>query len=214
MTAAELAARHPRLYHLTCRRNVDGIRARGLLSASDLLARFCLSADERRRIGAQRRDAALLLEDGAGNRATISDNAPLSVSALAKCLDPGLTPQDWLGELNRRIFFWVDERRLGKLIGARNNRGRDKTVLVLDTLSVAQTYGDAMELCAINSGATVRRAVRRGGATFTPLGRHGYEAWRGLRGGRDSICEVTVSDAMPDAFRHVVEWREVDAVRA
>ena len=212
MTPADLAARHPRLYHLTHRHNLACIRACGLLSASALLKKFGKSDTERQRIETERRATSLHLEY-AGGCATISDNAPISMASLAGCLDNGLTPQDWLRELNRRVFFWVDEARLQKLILAKNNRGQEKSVLVLNTLTVAQAYSDKIELCAINSGATVRRAARRGTGTFTPLGRFSYEAWRALRGGRDSICEVTFTDAIPDVFSHVIEVRDVPASR-
>ena len=214
MTPAELAARHPRLYHLTSRQNLECIRSCGLLSASALLTKFGKVGSERQRVEAERRSRAVLLENHAGARALISDNAPISMKALAKCLDPDLTPQDWLRELNRRIFFWVDETRLRRLMLARNNRGHEKSVLVVDTLSVAEAHGGNIELCAINSGATLRRPPRRGTATFTSLGAVGYAEWRALRGGRDSICEVTFNDAIPDVFSHVIELRDVPAVRA
>ena len=135
------------------------------------------------------------------------------MKALANCLDHGLTPQDWLRELNRRVFFWADEARLQKLIQAKNNRGQDKSVLVLNTLTVAEAYSHLIELCPINSGATVRRAVRRGAATFTPLGAFGYHEWRALRGRRDSIREVTFSDAIPNVFSHMIEVRDVPAIQ-
>ena len=105
MTAAELAARHPFLYHLTHRQNIAGIRACGLLSASALLTRYATSPGERRRVETERRQNSVRLDDDAGNCAVISDNAPISMKALANCLDHGLTPQDWLRALNRRIFF-------------------------------------------------------------------------------------------------------------
>ena len=98
-----------------------------------------------------------------------------------------------------------------KLILEKNNRGQQKSVLVLNTLTVAEAYSHNIELCAINSGATVRRAARRGAATFTPLGAFSYDEWRALRGRRDSICEVTFIDAIPDVFSHVVEVRDVPA---
>ncbi len=214
MTPAELAARHPFLYHLTHRQNLAGIRACGLLSASALLTKYATSPGERQPIETERRQKPVRLDDAAGNCAIISDNAPISMKALANCLDHGLTPQDWLRALNRRIFFWADEARLQKLILAKNNRGQQKSVLVLKTLTVAEAYSHNIELCAINSGATVRRAARRGAATFTPLGAFSYHEWRALRGRRDSICEVTFSDAIPDVLSHVIEVRDVPAIRA
>ncbi len=203
MTPAELAARHPSLYHLTCTDNVPDIQAHGIHPAATLFDSFGQA-----HLATTRRAAPIRLQNVAGRRATVSDNAPLTEAALAKCLDPGLTPQDWLYQLNRRVFFWADEARLAKLVNARNNRNRAKSVLVVDTLRFAEAYRDNIELCPINSGSTIHKPTRRGLATFTPLGRLSFAEWRVLRGYRDTICEVTVCVGIPDLIDFVIEIRE------
>lgn len=209
MTPHDLAARHPRLYHLTDREALDGIYRHGLLPASDLLTLFDVKGEARRAIESERRPASVALNHAVHGKATITDNSPLSARALAACLDDGLSPEDWLRMLNARVFFWSDKNSLERLAGAKANRTRDRVALVLDTFSLAEAYHATMELCAINSGATIRRPARRGLATFTPIGAHGFQAWRQLRGGRDTLREVTIQGPVKDIRRHLVEVRSM-----
>ncbi len=106
--------------------------------------------------------------------------------------------------LNARVFFWADRNGLSRLLGARFNRGRAREVLVFDTLKLATAYGERMELCPINSGATIRRPARRGVSTFTPLLAKSYREWRTQRGGHDRILEITVRDGVTDISTYLV----------
>ncbi len=181
----------------------------GLLPTTALLTLFEVPEAARRPIEGERRMASVTLEHAVHGRATITDNLPLIMPSLAACLDDRLVASDWLRLLNERVFFWPDEAGLARLLGARLNRRRDREVLVFDTLSLARRHGERIELCAINSGATMRRAARRGLSTFVPLHSHGYEAWRRLRGRRDRLCEVTVRGGVPDIADHLIEVRRV-----
>ncbi len=209
MCPEELAARHPRLYHLTDPQAVPGILRHGLLPTSCLLSLFDVPAQDRSRIEGQRRPASVRLTHPVHGQATITDNLPLSMTALSSCLDDRLTPEDWLRILNRRVFLWADRGGLSRLLGARLNRNRERAVLVLDTLSVARRYSDCIELSPINSGATMRRAARRGLSTFTPMLRHSYDEWRRLRGGRDRVLEVTIVGRVTDVADHLLDMRHV-----
>ncbi len=211
LSPEDLAARHPRLYHLTEPGALPGIMRHGLLPTQRLLKLFEVPETDRRAIERQRRPASIALTHPVHGRARITDNLPLSMTALAACLDDGLAPEDWLRILNERVFFWADEKGLATLSGARLNRTREREVLVLDTLSVARRFRGRMELSAINSGATIRRAARRGLSTFVPLERHSYEMWRRLRGGRDRVREVTVVGGVLDVADHLIEHYRVGA---
>lgn len=204
MSPEDLAAVHPRLYHVADPGALPGILRHGLLPTSGLLTLFEVPEAERRAIERRRRPESVRLTHPEHGEAVITDNLPLSEAALEACLDDGLTPADWLLLLNSRVFFWPDEEGLARLLGARLNRNRDRLVLVLDTLGVARRHHRRMELSAINTGSTIRRPARRGLSTFTPLGRHGCEAWRRLRGGRDRIREVTVVGGVADVGEHLV----------
>ena len=208
MTPAELAALHPRLFHVTDPDAWPSIRERGLLSAEALTALFELPPCRREALLGGRRAGGVTIAHPRHGRAVLNDNLPLSLDALAACLDDGLSPADWLRHLNARVFFWVDRERVARLLGARTNRHRPRLVLELDTASVASGHAEALCLSPINSGSTIRKAARRGLGTHTPLGRHSHADWRRLRGGRDRVVEVTVTGAVPDVERHLRDaWR-------
>jgi uncharacterized protein DUF7002 len=213
VTPEDLAALHPRLYHLTAPAALPGILRHGLLPTSGLLSLFGVTGAERHAIERRRRPASVRLAHPEHDEAVITDNLPLSEAALEACLDDGLAPAAWLALLNGRVFFWPDEQSLARLLGARLNRGRDRLVLVVDTLGLARRHRERIELSAINTGSTIRRPARRGLSTFTPLGLHEYGAWRRLRGGLDRIREVTVVGGVADLADHLVERRLVEGRR-
>lgn len=205
MTPEELAFRHPRLYHVTEPGAWVSIQQKGLLSTTRLLDLFEVEAVQRALIETKRRPSSIPIEHPQQGRVIINDNVPLSESALAKCLDDGLTPVDWLRILNSRVFFWASKEGLDRMLNARLNRNRLREILVIDTLSLAKAHADKMELCPINSGATIRKAARRGLNTFTPLTLHSFDDWRKLRGQRDQILEVTVRDHVRDIAQHTLD---------
>lgn len=183
---------------------LPSILAHGLLPTSALLTLFDVPANERAAIERRRRLAGVQLHHPRHGTAAITDNLPLSEAALARCLDDGLSPEDWLLLLNARVFFWCDEASLGGLLGARLNRDRPRLVLVLDALGLLRDHGERAELAAINTGSTIRKPARRGLATFTPLARHGYRAWQRLRGGSDKVREVTVVGGVADIRPYLI----------
>ena len=211
MTPEDLAVLHPRLFHVTTPGALPGILRHGLLPTTGLLDLFEVPPAARPAIEGARRPGSVALEHPVHGRAVVTDNLPLHVRALESCLDDGLRPADWFRILNGRVFLWADEAGLQRLLGARLNRGRARDVLVLDTLGVARAHSARVEISAINSGATLRRAARRGLGTFTPLGRWSYGEWQRLRGRRDRILEVTVVGGIPDVAAHLVEHRTVAA---
>ena len=210
MTPEELAARHPRLFHLTLPGAWTSIRDRGLLSASRLLDLFEIEGEARERLERRRRPAAVAIRHPCHGTSVLNDQSPMTEAALARCLDDGLLPADWLAMLNRRAFFWSDGAGLSRLLGARANRARTVEVLVADTLSLARAHAERIEISPINSGATLRRPARRGLTTFTPMLELSYAAWSRKRGARDRVLEVTVVDGVPDIARHVVEVRRIE----
>ena len=209
VTPEELAARHPRLFHVTTPGSWPLIARHGLLPAAALLELFEVEPARREALVARRRPASVPIRHPVHGEAAITDNVPLSEAALARCLDDGLTPADWLRMLNARVFFWADRARLDGLLNARLNRGRARDVLTFDTLGLARAHAARMEICPINSGSTIRKPARRGLTTFTPLSAMEYRDWQRRRGGRDVIVEVTVRGGVPDAARHLVSREAV-----
>jgi hypothetical protein len=207
MTPEELAALHPRLFHVTTPGAWPSIARHGLLPSAALAELFGIAPADRAAMLRTRRPTEVTLRHPVHGQAVLNDNLPLSERALAACLDDGLSPADWLGMLNARVFFWADEQGVARLLNARMNRARPREVLEVDTLSLARAHADRTELCPINSGATIRRPARRGLGTFTPLGAMAYRDWQRRRGGRDTILEVVVRGAVPDIAAHVVARR-------
>ncbi len=116
-----------------------------------------------------------------------------------------MLPADWLRILNSRVFVWASEEGLNRLLNAKLNRTRAREVLIVDTLSLAKTHAERIEICPINSGSTLRKPARRGMNTFTPLLEHSFYDWSRLRGRRDKILEVTVRDHVPDIAEHILD---------
>lgn len=207
MTPDEIAARHPKLYHVTEAGSWPTIETYGLLSTELLLALFDVPAIDRERLMTRRRPEAVTLSHPVHGQATINDNAPLHEAKLANCLDDGLIPPEWLRILNSRVFFWTEEKRLSGLLAASGNAKRHKTVLVLDTRKLASACLASAEITPINTGATLRKPARRGLATFAPVASLDFAKWQKQRGlkGRDTIVEFVVRDAVPDAARYVID---------
>jgi hypothetical protein len=198
MSPEDLAARHPKLYHVTAPGAWASIAKLGLLPASTLLHLFAVDEARHLQLTTTRRPQEVRLHHPLHGTAILNDNLPLSERALAACLDDGLQPQDWLSLLNQRVFFWADPSGVARLLGARMNRARPRTVLIFDTLGLVRAHAERMEISPINTGATIRKPARRGLTTFTPLLAKSYTAWQQQRGQRDKILEVTVNGGVPD----------------
>ena len=218
MTPAELAVLHPRLYHLTTPGAWDRIRSHGLLPASELVARSDLPTDEKDRLVSQPRPGSVELTIPGMGDALIYDNLPMTEAALARCLDDGLTPADWLRMINDRVFFWPTKSGLRSLRESKLNRSRDRVTLVVDTLALAERYLDRLELTPINSGSTIRQPARRGLATFAPVADYSHAQWRRLRRDRgevrglDTIKEVVARGGVPDIAECVLDVRDEPAI--
>jgi hypothetical protein len=199
----EIAAKHPRLYHVTRPDAMESIRSYGLLSTTSLLTLLGVPRVQRELIESTRRPRSLKIKHSVYGTVTISDNAPLGEDALATCLDDGLSTADWMRMLNQRVFFWVDEKNLDSHLRASTRRGEECLVLVFDTYSVVSKYYYWVELAAINTGSTMRHPARRGLTTFSPVYRYTYGEWRRLRGGYDRIKELTIVNGINDVNMHM-----------
>ena len=210
MTPDELADLHPRLYHVTAPGAHEAIRRDGLLSARAILDKIGIDGEERTRLLERRRPTTVPLAHPEHGRYVLNDNLPLTEAALERCLDDALTPADWLRLLNGQVYLWPSEKRLRSLLGAKTNRDRPREVIVFDTGSLVAAHAARTRLSPINGGSTIRKPARRGLSTYAPLIARDYRAWQALRGRRDTIAEVAIEHAVPDAGEHVVEVRAVE----
>ena len=109
------------------------IQRHGLLSTSALLDLFAVPEPQRGAIERAHRPNCVLLQHPSHGRAAIRDQKPMSDAALRRCLQDGMTPEEWYRLLNGRVFFWPTRSRLLGLLGARPYRSMDHDVLELDT---------------------------------------------------------------------------------
>jgi len=181
--------------------NWESIQRHGLLSTSALLDRYEVKGEERLAIESARRPEIIRIEHPEHGAAFIRDNKPMQQKALERCLSE-MTPREWYEHLNRRVFFWVEWKRLLKLLGARAYRDRPHLVLEVDAAGLLDRHADRVSLSPINSGATFALGpAPRGPDTFRRIADH--------PNGKP-IVELSVDYAVPDIAEftlRVRRWR-------
>jgi hypothetical protein len=197
-----LISRYPTLYHMAEDESWESIRRHGLLSTSALLDRF--EVEERFAIESARRPEIVRVEHPEHGVAFVRDNKPVQERALERSL-VDMTPREWYEHLNRRVFFWVEWKRLLKLLGARAYRDRPHLVLEVDTAALLERHAERVSLSPINSGATFALGpAPRGPNTFRRIAEHPEDR---------SIVELSVDYAVPDAADFVLSvsrWHGVE----
>lgn len=189
MNPERLASRYPVLYHMAEEGSWESVRELGLLSTSALLDRFGVEGDRRFEIESRRRPGMVEIRHPEHGRALVRDNKPMQEEDLRRCLI-GMEPREWYETLNRRVFFWVDRRRLLKLLGARAYRDRPHLVLELETGGLIRRHAPRVSISGINSGATFSmNPAPRGPDTFRRLADHPDG---------DPVVELAVDYAVPD----------------
>jgi hypothetical protein len=184
-----LAARYPVLHHMAEDGSWESIREHGLLSTTALLDLFEVKGEERFAIESTRRPEIVQLRHPEHGAALIRDNKPMQERSLKRCLH-GMTPREWYEHLNRRVFFWVDRKRLLELLCAKAYRDRPHLVLEVDTAELLERHADCATLSSINSGATfAMNPAPRGPDTFRRIADHPE--------GRP-VVELAVDFAVPD----------------
>ena len=189
MKIEALTARYPILYHMAEDGSLDSIQRNGLLSTSALLDRFEVEGERRCAIESARRPEMASLDHPEYGTVRVRDNKPMLESVLQRCLT-GMTPREWYETLNRRVFFWVDRRRLLKLLGARAYRDRPHLVLEVDTAELLRRHAERVTLSPINSGATfTMKPAPRALQTFRSITEHPPDK---------PVVELAVDYAVPD----------------
>ena len=213
ISPAEFVQRYPRLYHMAEAGSWDGIRQHGLLSASALLDLFDVVGKMRVDLEQRRRPECVTITHAKHGSAVIRDQKPMDDRGLERALRDGLTPQDWYALLNGRVFFWVSEERLARLLGARAYRLRRQTVLTVDTAGLLKQHVGRVTLSPINSGCTKPYPQPRGRDTFLPLPAYPFAAWQRKRGRGDAVVELAVDYSVPDVVDFVLKVEERENLR-
>ena len=182
----------------------ESIRRHGLLSTSALLDSFEVEGEERYAIESTRRPEIVRVEHPEHGVALVRDNKPMQEKSLEMCLVE-MTPREWYEHLNRRVFFWVEWKRLLRLLDARAYRDRPHLVMEVDTAELLDRHAERVTLSPINSGATFAMSpAPRGQDTFRRVADHPDDK---------PIVELSVDYAVPDIADFVISvsrWHGVE----
>jgi len=204
----DLIKHYPHLYHVAKAGTWESIRHHGLLSTKALLDLFKIAEVERLKIEEQRRPEPVTIAHKKYGRAVIRDQKPMTDAALLKCLEKPFTPRDWYRLLNGNVFFWLDPKRLNRLLGAKYNRNERHCVLTLDSHRFVTAYAKRISLSPMNSGSTMRNALRRGEKTFLPITQFPFEQRRKTRSIENTAIELLVNYSVPDVEDFVIKVEE------
>lgn len=206
MTLEKLIELYPRIYHMAERGAWDSIRQHGLMSATAVLDHFKLEGDERIPFESAHRGQKMEVRAGDPSSIILRDQKPMPEERLLKALANGTTPQQWYELINNKVFFWVEEERLHRLLGARDYRKLEHDVLTLDSSTFIPAYAEKIWLCHMNSGNTWPYPHSRSREVFLkipdyPVSRSGKPVKK--------VVELVVDYSVPDVADHVVQVRRM-----
>jgi hypothetical protein len=191
------------MYHFADAANARSIEQLGLLSTTELLRRRDVDA---RTVATATAYRPADVELPSGER--IRDQAPMPPAALAACLDPGLSPQDWYRLVNGHVFFWLSLERVHR--HAKALRRRAQLLLTVDTAALVGAYEHRAFVTPFNIGNARRRPARRGPRTLCPLTSWRTHGWKqeALPGSRPRPsshrpAELLIEGGVPDIHRFV-----------
>ena len=192
-------ANNPQLFHMAELGAWEGIRRNGLLSTSALLDLYEVHGGTRSELESERRSAIVPLQAPGLSGAKLRDQLAMDDAGLRRCLEDGMTPRQWYECLNAKVFFWLTQKRLDRLSGAKPYRSGEREVLVLDSRDLVTAYRHKIWLCPMNSGATKPKAHPRGRATFSRISDYPYDQ----RPPKERVVELCVDYGVTDVVRFV-----------
>lgn len=204
MRAEDLLTNFPRLFHMAESDTWESIRKHGLLSTTALLDAFDIDAKQRYQIESCHRPECITISHPQLGTAVVRDQKPMSDAALGRCLQ-AMTPREWYETLNRKVFFWVSQDRLSRLLSARAYCQRKHCVLTLDTSRMIERHLKEITLSPINSGCTRPKPQPRGKTTFLPIASYPFDDWMKKRHGKEAIVELAVDYAVLDIAEMVTQ---------
>ena len=199
----ELITNCPTLYHMAERGAWDGIRQQGLLSTSALLDLYDIKPPLRTEIESRHRRASIEIARDGLPRVVVRDQIPMSDAGLRRALPSHISPKEWYELLNKKVFFWLSEKRLHRLTDAKAYRDQEHDVLEVDTRSLINAHRDKIWLCPINSGCTKPVAHPRDKTIFARISDYPYDDWRKRRTRQERVVELAVDCSVPDISSHV-----------
>jgi hypothetical protein len=132
--------------------------------------------------------------------------------ALLKCLQGGMTPEDWYRLLNGHIFFWLSAERVRGLTKARAYRKEPQTVITLQTGPLVAAHKNDISLSPINSGAALYIPQDRGPDTFKRIEDFPFsEREKEKRKPPQNVVELLVDHSVPNVADYVLAVHRVKA---
>ncbi len=184
----------------------------GLLSTTALLDLFEIKGPQREQIESQRRPEIVKISHPKYGTAIIRDNKPITDSKLKLCLSD-MSIKEWYETLNRKVFFWVDENRLRKLLGAKAYRDRKHWIITANSKSLLERNNSRIFLSRINTGAIFCPNSPRGVDTFRALGRWPSAERPRARSLKCPVVELSVDYSVPDIEKVAISVEEMHGDR-
>jgi hypothetical protein len=204
MTLDELITDFPRLYHMAEGGSWEGISTHGLLSTAAILDLFETPPQQRAKIETCHRPVSVSIKHPKHGLAVIRDQKPMSDSGLNRCLS-GSTPAEWYKCLNGKVFLWLSQDRLHRLLKAQLYRQKIHDVLTLDTRTLVEKYSGQILLSPMNSGCTTPFPHPRDSSTFKSISEYPYRERRRTRSKNNALVELTVEYSVPDILSYVIQ---------
>lgn len=185
---------------------LDG-RARRQLCSDNLKGAARVQIEERRR------STAVGLERVGLPPAMIRDQLPMDDVGLRRCLPAHITPAEWYRLLNRKVFFWLTQDRLTKLLKAGTYRARPHTVIEVSARKLVEAHRQRIWFCPMNSGCTKPYPHPRDEKTFQRISDYPYSYWRSRRVRGERVVELAIDYSVPDIAQFVNRVVQMQANR-
>lgn len=211
MKAEQLIETYPRLWHMAHDGAWPAIRDHGLMSAEALVTAYGVEGAQRDKLLGSRRPTNHALTAPGLPGAVVRDQKPMTDKALLKCLQGGMTPENWYRLLNSRTFFWLAAERVRGLTKAVAYRKEPQTVITLDTASLVAAHEGDIWLSPLNSGATLYTPQPRGPETFRRIADFPFEERAKKRKPPSNVVELLVDYSVPNIADYVLAVHRLKA---
>ena len=160
-----LVSAYPKVFHMAQCGSWPNIREHGLLSTTALLDLFQKTGEERLKIESQWRPCSIQIDHPKYGKAVVRDQKPARPDWMERVLE-GVTPEQWYKFLNGKVFFWLTEENVKKMLNAPPYAKSCHDVITVDTRLLVDRHLDRITLCRINSGFARYGLGKRNFATF------------------------------------------------